>query len=195
MVMELFDRYLIIVNIAGFLLFVLNMWLHAHTDRGQIDALLTVVFLAGGSLGILSAILLLDRKAKKDNMMFRVFAACVFVIQVIMLLMFKGHHADHITFAFWTFFGQYKVLTVYLGMINVIAFAVFAIDKFKAVRDKRRIRIVTLLGLAFIGGSMGGLLAMYLFKHKTQKDYFTIGIPLIILMQIVVIFYVMNIGW
>lgn len=195
MVMELFDRYLIIVNIAGFLLFVLNMWLHAHTDRGQIDALLTVVFLAGGSLGILSAILLLDRKAKKDNMMFRVFAVCVFVIQVIMFLLFKGHHADHITFAFWTFFGQYKVLTVYLGMINVIAFAVFAIDKFKAVRDKRRIRIVTLLGLAFIGGSMGGLLAMYLFKHKTQKDYFTIGIPLIILMQIVVIFYVMNIGW
>lgn len=195
MVMELFDRYLIIVNIAGFLLFVLNMWLHAHTARGQIDVILTAIFLAGGSLGILSAILLLDRKAKKDNMMFRVFAVCVFVIQVIMLLMFKGHHADRITFAFWTFFGQHKVLTAYLGMINVIAFAVFALDKFKAIRDKRRIRIVTLLGLAFIGGSMGGLLAMYLFKHKTQKDYFTIGIPLMILMQIVVIFYVMNIGW
>uniref|UniRef100_N1ZYA6 DUF1294 domain-containing protein n=1 Tax=Eubacterium plexicaudatum ASF492 TaxID=1235802 RepID=N1ZYA6_9FIRM len=193
--MEILDYYLIIVNIVGFILFVLNMWLHSHTANGQIGGLLTVISLAGGSFGILIAILLMDRKTKKDNVMSKVFITCVFVIQVITILLIKGYHADHITFAFWTFFHQRKILTAYLGIMNAVTFAVFAMDKFNAVRDRRRIRIVTLLGLAFVGGSLGGLLAMYVFKHKTQKDYFTTGIPLIILMQIVVIFYMMNIGW
>ena len=62
-------------------------------------------------------------------------------------------------------------------------------------RSSGRIRIVTLLGLAFIGGSIGSLLAMYLLRHKTRKDYFTVGVPLIIVMQVVVIFYMMNAGW
>lgn len=46
-----------------------------------------------------------------------------------------------------------------------------------------------------MGGSVGGLLAMYLLHHKTKKDYFTVGIPLIMLMQVVVVFYVLNAGW
>ena len=71
----------------------------------------------------------------------------------------------------------------------------FAIDKFAAIEHRSRIRIVTLLGLSFLGGSFGGLLAMYLLRHKTKKDYFTIGIPLIIIMQIIVLFYIMNIPW
>lgn len=60
---------------------------------------------------------------------------------------------------------------------------------------RSRIRIVTLLGLSFASGSVGGLISMYLFRHKTQKDYFTVGMPLIIVTQIVVLFYVMNAGW
>lgn len=83
---------------------------------------------------------------------------------------------------------------VYLGIIKLITFVAFAIDKMKAVGHRSRIRIVTLLGLAFVGGSIGGLLAMYLLHHKTNKDYFTVGISLIILMQVVVVFYVLNIG-
>lgn len=61
--------------------------------------------------------------------------------------------------------------------------AAFAIDKIAAIEGRSRIRIVTLLGLAFIGGSIGGLIAMYLFRHKIRKDYFTVGIPLIMVMQ------------
>ena len=49
--------------------------------------------------------------------------------------------------------------------------------------------------LAFIGGSVGALLAMYLLRHKTKKDYFTVGVPLIMIMQVVVLFYAMNAGW
>ena len=53
---------------------------------------------------------------------------------------------------------------------------------------------MALLGLAFIGGSVGALIGMYGFHHKTKKAYFTVGVPLILLMQVVVLFYVMNMG-
>lgn len=74
----------------------------------------------------------------------------------------------------------------------MVTFAVFGLDKIAAIEKRSRIRIVTLLGLCFIGGSVGGLGAMYLFHHKTKKDYFTVGVPRIIVMQAVVIFYLMN---
>ncbi len=193
--MGIFEYYLIGVNIIGFFLYLLNMFLYSHTENGQVDAVLTIWSLIGGSAGILLAIFLFDRKNVKDNMMSRVFIACVFVIQVIILLMIKGHHADNITPAFWEFFAKYKILLIYLAIINFIAFAAFAVDKVNAAEHRSRIRIVTLLGLAFVGGSIGSLLAMYLLRHKTKKDYFTVGIPLIMVMQVVVIFYAMNAGW
>ena len=138
------------------------------------------------------SILVFDRKAEKGNMMSRVFIACIFVIQIVILLMVKGFVAKNITFAFWSFFDQHKVLIMYLVVINFITLAAFAIDKIAAIEGRSRIRIVTLLGLAFIGGSLGGLIAMYLFRHKIRKDYFTVGIPMIMLMQVFVIFYFMN---
>lgn len=193
--MGTFEYCLIIVNGIGFLLYLINMWLYSHTAEGQVDKFLTILSLAGGSAGILLAILLFDRKAVKDNMMSRVFIACVFVIQVVILLMVKGHHADTITFAFWKFFTDYKLLLIYFGIINFVAFVMFAIDKVNAAEHRSRIRIVTLLGVAFIGGSVGGLMAMYLLHHKTKKDYFTVGIPLIMIMQVVVAFYILNAGW
>ena len=193
--MGTFEYYLLIVNGIGVLLYLINMWLYSHTAEGQVDKFLTILSLAGGSAGILLAILLFDRKAVKDNMMSRVFIACVFVIQVVILLMVKGHHADTITFAFWKFFTDYKVLLIYFGIINFVAFVMFAIDKVNAAEHRSRIRIVTLLGVAFIGGSVGGLMAMYLLHHKTKKDYFTVGIPLIMIMQVVVAFYILNAGW
>lgn len=193
--MGAFEYYLLIANGIGFLLYLINMWLYSHIAEGQVDKFLTILSLAGGSAGILLAILLFDRKAVKDNMMSRVFIACVFVIQVVILLMVKGHHADTITFAFWKFFTDYKILLIYFGIINFVAFVMFAIDKVNAAEHRSRIRIVTLLGVAFIGGSVGGLMAMYLLHHKTKKDYFTVGIPLIMIMQVVVAFYILNAGW
>lgn len=193
--MSAFDYYLIVINVIGALAYVINMILYRYTAEGQIDKALTVISLLGGSLGILMIILIFDRKAVKENMMSRVFIACVFVIQVVLFLMIKGHHADKITIAFWNFFAQYKILLIYLAIINFVTFVVYAVDKVNAAEHRFRIRIVTLLGLAFIGGSAGALLAMYLLRHKTKKDYFTVGIPLIMVMQVVVIFYMMNAGW
>ena len=192
MELGVFEYYLIVVNVIGFVLFAVNTWLYSHTADGQIDVALTITSLLGGSAGILLSILVFDRKAEKGNMMSRVFIACIFVIQIVILLMVKGFVAKNITLAFWSFFDQHKVLIIYLVVINFITLAAFAIDKIAAIEGRSRIRIVTLLGLAFIGGSLGGLIAMYLFRHKIRKDYFTVGIPMIMLMQVFVIFYFMN---
>lgn len=190
-----FMTYIVIINIIGFLLCLVNTLLYRFTAEGQIDAVLTIVSLLGGSLGIVLSILIFDRKAEKGNMMSRVFVSCILVIQIILFLVIRGHYADHITLAFWTFFNQHKILVAYLVIINLITFVAFAVDKIAAIERKSRIRIVTLLALSFFGGSIGGLIAMYLLRHKTRKDYFTVGIPLIMIMQVVLLFYAMNAKW
>ena len=187
-----FDYYLIAVNIIGFILYLINTWLYSHTAEGQIDTVLTITSLLGGSFGIILSILLFDRKAEKGNMMSRVFVSSVLIIQIIVFLMINGHIKSDLTFAFWNFFESHKFLILYLLVINIVTLILFAVDKIAAIEHRSRIRIVTLLGLAFMGGSIGALIAMYVFHHKTKQDYFAVGVPLIILMQIVVLFFLMN---
>lgn len=192
MELDRFDYYLIVVNAIGFVLYLINMWLYSNTAEGQIDKLLTITSLLGGSPGIVLAILLFDRKAEKGNMMSRVFVSSVLIIQIIVFLMINGHIKSDLTFAFWNFFESHKLLILYLLVINIVTLILFAVDKIAAIEHRSRIRILTLLGLAFMGGSIGALIAMYVFHHKTKQDYFAVGVPLIILMQIVVLFFLMN---
>jgi len=191
--MNTIEKYLIAINIIGFLMYFINFLLYKYTKTANIDVILTLLALAGGSLGIFIFIVLFDRKSVKENMMSRVFIICVLIIQIIAMLFIKGFHGEEINIAFWEFFGRNKILMIYLGIINVITFLAFAIDKLHAIKGKRRIRIITLLGLAFVGGSAGALLGMYTLRHKTKVDYFTVGVPLIMIMQAVVVFFVMNI--
>ena len=82
--------------------------------------------------------------------------------------------------------------TIYLLGINITTFIIYGIDKWSAIHGRRRIRVSTLLGLAFIGGSIGALCAMYLFRHKTLKPAFTIGVPFMMVLQVVgfVLYYI-----
>ena len=190
--MKTFEKYLVIINIIGFLMYLINMWLYSHTKEGQVDKFLTILSLAGASPGILLAIVLFDKKAHKGTMMSRVFVISVFIIQIILFLMWKGYMNDKITLALWEPFLKHRILLIYFGIINFITFIVFAIDKVNAQEHRSRIKIVTLLGLSFIGGSIGELLAIYLLHNKTKKDYFTVGIPIIMIMQVIVLFYLLN---
>ena len=191
--MNTIEKYLIAINIIGFLMYFINFLLYKYTKSANIDVILTLLALAGGSLGIFAFIVIFDRKSVKENMMSRVFIICVLIIQIIAMLFIKGFHGEEINIAFWEFVGRNKILMIYLGIINVITFLAFAIDKLHAIKGKRRIRIITLLGLAFVGGSAGALLGMYTLRHKTKVYYFTVGVPLIMIMQAVVMFFVMNI--
>ncbi|MBE6925094.1 MAG: DUF1294 domain-containing protein [Ruminococcaceae bacterium] len=80
---------------------------------------------------------------------------------------------------------MFEYLILYLIAINAFGFLFMLIDKIKARRGKWRIPESTLMGIAFIGGSIGSLLGMYTFRHKTRHPKFTLGIPLIIAVQII----------
>ena len=78
-------------------------------------------------------------------------------------------------------------MVYYLLLINMVTFLAFAIDKRRAVKRKWRIPEKTLLGLSLIGGSVGGLIAMYCFRHKIRKPAFAYGLPIMLLVQVIVI--------
>lgn len=73
-----------------------------------------------------------------------------------------------------------------LFIANIIAFIIYAIDKWQATRNKWRIPELILLLLAFLGGAFGALCAMILFQHKTQKIVFKICIPLFLYIQLTI---------
>jgi len=71
-------------------------------------------------------------------------------------------------------------LLFYLMIINILSFILFGIDKGKAKRKEWRISEASLLGVSILGGAIGSLIGMVIFKHKLSKKPFYIGIPLII---------------
>lgn len=77
-----------------------------------------------------------------------------------------------------------KLLFIYLLSINALGFLLMLIDKQKAKKKKWRIPEATLMGIAALGGSIGSLLGMYTFRHKTLHKKFTIGIPAIVIAQL-----------
>lgn len=80
--------------------------------------------------------------------------------------------------------GWGTVLLVWLAAINLVTFAEYGIDKAKAKRGAWRVPEKTLFLLPLLGGSLGALLGMRVFHHKTKHWYFVWGIPLILLAQI-----------
>ena len=74
-------------------------------------------------------------------------------------------------------------------LLNIVTFNFYGIDKWKAKHAKWRISEATLLILAAIGGSIGAILGMYTFRHKTQHLKFKYGVPAIILLQGVLLVY------
>ena len=76
------------------------------------------------------------------------------------------------------------MLIGYLILVNAVAFLVMVIDKYKAKKNKWRISEATLMGIAAIGGSLGAIGGMYTFRHKTKHLKFTMGLPIILTLQI-----------
>ena len=65
-----------------------------------------------------------------------------------------------------------KYISTYLGIINLITFILYGIDKKRAIRKEVRISESTLISLGFIGGCLGALVGMFMFHHKTRKLIF-----------------------
>ena len=76
------------------------------------------------------------------------------------------------------------VLIGYLLILNILAYSLMGLDKAKARQNKRRIPEKVLFLIALFGGSMGSVVGMYSFRHKTKHWYFVVGMPLILLLQL-----------
>ena len=87
---------------------------------------------------------------------------------------------------------MYHYSLYYLLVVNTLAFLLYGIDKYKAKKARWRISEATLLMMAVIGGSIGAWAGMRLWHHKTMHKKFKYGIPLIILLQVVLVFYLHN---
>ncbi|MBQ3369736.1 MAG: DUF1294 domain-containing protein [Mogibacterium sp.] len=77
-----------------------------------------------------------------------------------------------------------KAVVIYLVIINIVAFCMYGLDKSAAIKQKERIPNKVLLFMAVIGGSVGALAGMYTFRHKTKKWYYTLTVPVILMLQI-----------
>ena len=82
-----------------------------------------------------------------------------------------------------TSYFLYGIL-IYLAAINIVAFFLYGIDKWKAKRNKWRVTEARLLWIAVAGGSIGALLGMKVWHHKTQHAKFRFGLPAILFLQI-----------
>ena len=79
---------------------------------------------------------------------------------------------------------QLIILAAWLVIINIVAFCLYGIDKKRAKKGQWRISEKTLLLSAVFGGSIGAILGMYVFRHKTKHWYFKYGLPAILILQI-----------
>lgn len=83
----------------------------------------------------------------------------------------------------------FKYLIIYLVIINLVGFIAMAIDKRRAKKGEWRIKEGSLFIITLLGGGIGTIAGMYGFRHKTKKLKFTVGLPTIFIVEIIIIVY------
>ena len=82
-----------------------------------------------------------------------------------------------------------QIVIVYLVIVNILGFFIMGFDKHQAKMGNRRIPENTLFSFTIVGGGIGTILGMYVFHHKTKKLKFKIGMPLILILEILIFVY------
>jgi uncharacterized membrane protein YsdA (DUF1294 family) len=82
-----------------------------------------------------------------------------------------------------------RYIVLYFFIINLVGFLSMGIDKYKAQRDLWRIPEGTLITIALIGGSIGSIIGMKCFRHKTKKLKFSVGLPTILISEVALLVY------
>ena len=186
-----FWPYLLLANTIGFIFYLIYKILRPGVIKNFINIFIYLLAIGGGSLGLVLAILIFDRKADKDGLTLKVFAFMALFIEIVLYLLINKD-TDALNLDFIGFFRSRLYLLVYLVIINLITFLAFAYDKYRAKNDGWRVKNFFLLGLSFLGGSFGGLLGMKFLRHKSKKSYYRLGLPLMVLLQVLILVYFMN---
>lgn len=82
-----------------------------------------------------------------------------------------------------------KLILIFFAAMNLIAFSLMGIDKYKATKHLWRIPEATLFLFVICGGSIGGILGMFVFHHKTRHWYFRYGFFLILFIQLALLYF------
>lgn len=202
--MDSFFLYLISINVIAFLAFALDFLLCARWPALEDSAANSLVMdlfpIAGGAPGMLLALFVLTgtgrgHRMNKDNIAWWFLAIVCFIAWGLVVATRLGFVALDVTadglFSGWHI-ERLKVLGIYLAAINIITFVVFAWDKHVAASGndlRRRSPEARLLGFSLVGGSIGGMLAMRLVRHKTKKWYFVWGLPVFFALNVAIILF------
>lgn len=82
-----------------------------------------------------------------------------------------------------------QIAVIYLIVINILGFLIMGLDKHKAKMAERRIPENTLFMFTILGGGVGTIAGMYVFHHKTKKMKFKVGMPLVLILEILIFVY------
>lgn len=194
--MDFFFKYLAGINLLSFSLYFID-YLRFSLTGGLKEhwSICNIASVLGGAPGTLLAYICFDRRFDKPNRFRIVLAVCMLVLQAAACLaaymIMNGTAGRTGTEGFLSgiqSLGREHMMFWYclLGM-NAVTALLFAADKYKAVKKRRRIPEYILLMMSFFGGSIGGLCAMHAVRHKTSSIQFSLGIPMMILTQTAVL--------
>lgn len=194
-----FVLYLVGMNVLTFVLFAIDYAIvcrNQDPDTGLMDGrILTLFALAGGALGMLVALAIFTRlHMNKANIAWWFSAIMLLIVWVLVVLVWAGVIELSPDLGAPFNIPVLVGLGVYLLLINVVTFAVFCLDKKRAVNWSSRFPEAALLGLSLAGGSLGGIVAMRVAHHKTSKWYFTVGLPAFIVLHAVLFFFAHSAG-
>lgn len=191
--MEWILVYLIGINVSVGILYGCHLFFteerYGWTLLGSVVVFL-VIF--GGGVGLMLSLVLLEGKPVKENLFYWLLSLCLPIVQGLLYALIFNLEEDQLNIDFVGFIDQFPTIKTYLFTINVLSFFIYGWDKFLAIKGQQRIKNLHLLGLVFLGGTIGILWAVYFFRHKRQKDYYRVGIPLMMVMHFLFFFYMMQ---
>lgn len=202
--MDSFLQYLVAINAVTFLVFAIDFFLCSRNpsldDQAANSLILGIFPIVGGSVGALIALfvftgLISRHRMNKSNIAWWFLAIVCLIVWGLVVAVKLGFVSLDASiaglFSGWDV-GKLKILGIYLAAINFITFILFVWDKHVAKSGNdygRRAPEARLLGLCLIGGSVGGLIAMYSVHHKTKKWYFVWGLPVFVVLNIAMVAY------
>ena len=184
-----FVIYLAGINALTFILFAIDYAIARYNqdeDTGLMDGrILTLFAVAGGALGMLLALMIFTRNHMNKHNIAWWFSAIVFLmVWVFVVLVWAGVIVVDLEPGASFNAPVIVALGAYLLAINVITFAVFCLDKKRAIDRDSRFPEATLLGLSLAGGALGGIAGMRVAHHKTSKWYFAAGLPACLILHV-----------
>ena len=202
--MDPFLIYLLAANVVTFIVFTLDYFLCSwkpEIEDSMANALIIDLLpFAGGAVGALVALFVFTgmgggHHMNKRNIVWWFTAIIALVVWALVVAAKLGFVAPDTSIgrlvSGWDL-GKLKILGIYLAVINVVTLVVFVRDKIVAARGNdggRRTPEAVLLGLSLAGGAVGGLLGMFIARHKTKKWYFVWGLPAFILLDAVLVLF------